>query len=463
MSHPTPEAIEGLARDPSAGTASDRAHVTTCESCQAQVRDAAARGALLRGLRPYTLSDMAFRRVEARLMEAMEESARAPPFPWRWLAPLALGLLVVAFLQLRPPPPPVETPIAQAQRPRLPVPHVEPLTVLLASADAQVQAAGQVQASAGWKPLLVGQVVEPLEHVQGRVVGLAPASGVEWAFELKGALGLGEGASLAVTRGELVARVRGTEVDIAVGGLHVVATEAVFSVERMLAEVVVEVDEGTVELVDSSFERRQVRAPSRLRLADGAALSVAVEEPVKGVRRLAVPVRPWVHFDASSLPGGTRLSLDGAFLGEAPLSALVASGRHRLGMASPGEAMHESWVELTGRYVVRLSSPPPRVEPPAAEPDEAQVARIEAELQRQRPKLKACYEKWLKANPDASAEVELRLVVSASGRVREASVKGELSGAPAECLVRTARALSLPPLGREVEVEVPLRLTTQRE
>jgi hypothetical protein len=99
----------------------------------------------------------------------------------------------------------------------------------------------------------------------------------------------------------------------------------------------------------------------------------------------------------------------------------------------------------------------------APPPDEAAVARVQAELQRQVPKLASCYEKWLKQNPNAAADVELRLLVSATGRVRRAQVLGrDLSAVSARCLERTALGLALPALGTEVELELPVRLTTGR-
>jgi hypothetical protein len=96
------------------------------------------------------------------------------------------------------------------------------------------------------------------------------------------------------------------------------------------------------------------------------------------------------------------------------------------------------------------------------DPDASALARIQDELKRQRPRLAACYEKWLKANPSAlDADIELHLVVSAKGQVKEATLEGAaMSASSAECLLQTARALTLPGLGNEVELALPLHLTT---
>ncbi|MBL8916341.1 MAG: hypothetical protein JNM17_36915, partial [Archangium sp.] len=65
-------------------------HLKTCADCRRAVSLARGRQKLLRGMKPYTLSDMAFRRVEARLEEQVREglpasSLGATPW-WRWLA-----------------------------------------------------------------------------------------------------------------------------------------------------------------------------------------------------------------------------------------------------------------------------------------------------------------------------------------------------------------------------------------
>ena len=82
-------------------------------------------------------------------------------------------------------------------------------------------------------------------------------------------------------------------------------------------------------------------------------------------------------------------------------------------------------------------------------------------MRRQTPKLRSCYEKWLKANPNASGQVDLVLVVNAKGVVKRADVKGQpISAESATCLKTIAKSLVLSPLGSEQELEVPLVLTT---
>ena len=457
MTHLDDAQREALAMGAADVDAAAKAHHAGCAECQAAVRDAKGRRAMLAGLTPYTLSDMAFRRVEARLAEQVEAGLPARR-PWlAWLAPVALAAAALVVLVVSswrgaeapdvvalPAPPP---PVARAP--------FHPLTVLRAAKASQVRAG-----DAPWRPLGAGDVLAAGDAVSSDGLVFAPAADVPWAFEARGSLALGGAATVALGAGQLSARV-GQPLVVTAGTREVSAAEALFSVTRAAAEVVLAVAEGAVDVTDSvTHERRHVEAPATLRWADGAALSEARVEPQAPVGAPAVPARPWVRFDAAPLPAGTAISLDGAALGEAPLVALVAGGRHRLGLAPPGQPLTESWVDLVGGAPFVAALPEARE---GAAPSADALARLQQELLRHRPKLAACYEKWLKANPTASGTVELSLVVSASGRVKSARVaEGVVPKASAECLVRTARGLPLPPLGAEAELEVPLVFTSGR-
>jgi hypothetical protein len=151
------------------------------------------------------------------------------------------------------------------------------------------------------------------------------------------------------------------------------------------------------------------------------------------------------------------VTLDGEALGVAPFKRLVGAGRRRLLVVPPGQPEWARWVDLVGGQP--FAAPPAPAEVEAPEPSADAVAELSAALQRQRPKLAACYEKWLKANPGARGEVVLEVTVTAQGRVRRATVGGDaISPASAECLVTTAKTLVLPALGAEATLEVPLVL-----
>lgn len=430
------------------------AHVGACAECQAAVRDAKARRAMLSGLTSYTLSDMAFRRVEARLMEQVEAGlpSRTPWLAWLVPAGLALAALIaVVVVQSRTPAAPE---VVTLPRPPAPVAVAfQPLTVLRAAADSQVRSG-----DGAWRALAAGDVLAAGDALSSDGVTLAPAADVKWAFEARGSLALGGAATVDLGAGQLAAKVA-QPASVLAGTRLVQASEALFSVSRSAAEVVLSVAEGDVDVMDTSTsERRRVSAPATLRWADGAPLKEGHVEALAPVTPPAVPEKPWVRFDASGLPAGTSVLLDGAALGSSPLVALVGAGRHRLGLTPPGEALSESWVDLVGDAPFVAALPEAPEAPP---PSDEALARVQSDLLRHRPKLAACYEKWLKANPAASGTVELSLVVTAAGRVKAARVHGNaLPKASAECLVRTAKGLSLSPLGAEAELEVPLVFTS---
>ena len=62
MSHLPPERIEELS------TGGADAHLDTCADCRKSVTSARARRSLLKGLKDVTLTEAAFRRVEAKVI-----------------------------------------------------------------------------------------------------------------------------------------------------------------------------------------------------------------------------------------------------------------------------------------------------------------------------------------------------------------------------------------------------------
>lgn len=454
MKHLDPDAIEQAARTPPEGELA--AHLAACAECRGHVRDAAGRQRLLGGMTPYTLSEMAFRRVEARLDEAVA-AGEAAPASWGWLAWVggALAAAVLAFVLVGDGgalPGVVKIPRASPQVAAAPF---HPLTVLKASGDAQTR-----QGDEPWRALPVGALLATGAALSAESLVLAPELPVAWAFQASGSLSLGGPASLTLGAGEVVAQV-GAPVEVLAATRRMRASEALFAVSRVAAEVTLEVAEGEVEVTDSlTAERRVVKAPQALRWSDGSSLSSGQAFTLRTLRAPAVPARPWTRFDASGLLAGTEVSLDGVALGPAPFVELVTVGRRRLGLTPPGGALRESWVELIGGQPFAAKFEAPSLESDGPEPDAEALGRVMAALKAQRPKLAACYEKWLKANPQAEGEVVLELTVSAQGRVKRARVENgaTVSAASAECLTTTARSLVLPPLGADATLQVPLVL-----
>jgi hypothetical protein len=454
--HLDPEQLELAAR----GEAAHAAHLKECAECRRAVALARGRQRLLKGLTPYTLADVAFRRVEARLEEQVREGLPGATPWWRWLgfglAAAAATVLAVVVLTREPAGSNV------LELPKQPVPLARaafrPLTIIRAT---------KAQARVGegeWRAVAAGDVLSAGEALSAEQVTLSDAR-AEWAVAADGALSLGGAAAITLGAGTASAVIHGTGDDarfeLLASTRRVMATAASFQVTHVGAEVVLTVVDGEVEVLDSvTGERRVVKATRAVRWGDGSRLESGIEAKVEFAGGLAVvPPPPWVRFDASSLGAGTVVSLDGVQLGAAPFIELVTSGHRRLALAPPGATPTESWIDLVGDSYLPKVDLPQAVDGP--EPDGAALARVMAELKRQTPKLAACYEKWLKANPTASGEVVLELTVTAQGRVKRARLPGgpqAISAASAECLVTTAKTLVLPPLGVEATLEQPLVL-----
>lgn len=451
MSHLDPERLETLAR-----SQEQDAHLASCAECRGHVTRARARQQLLGGLKGYTLSDAAFRRVEARLEDAIAAGQPQPSRAWLWWS-LAGAAVVAALLVLLPgetPRAPWTVPLPREQVAAADAPF-HPLTVLRASVDTQVRAGDQP-----WRAVAGGDVLTAGQALSSTSLVAAPEGDVAWALEAQGSLSLGGAASVTLGAGEVVAQVK-SRIEVLAASRSVVAQDALFAVSRIGAEVVLHVAEGQVTVVDTvTAEVRVVKAPLAVRWGDGSTLAEGREEPLRALTAPAVPAKPWTRFDASGLKPGTEVSLDGVRVGVAPFVELVSGGRRRLGLTPPGEARRESWAQLVGGQPYSVTADVPLAEPEAREPDAESLQRVMTALKLQRPRLASCYEKWLKVNRDAQGEVVLSLVVTAQGRVKRAEVghAGSISAASAECLVTTARSLVLPPLGAEATLEVPLLL-----
>lgn len=431
------------------------AHVAACAECQRSVKDAKARQALLKGLTPYTLSDMAFRRVEARLMEQVEEGL---PSPWpAWLklgVPVllaaAVALLVVAPWREVPAPVSPTTPVAQRVTPK-PFPT---MVATFASADAKLR-----RGEGAWQPLVASDEVTSGAAVSASRLVLATLADPRLVLEAEGAFAVGGQAMVVLGAGAVGAV---GKAEVLAGARRVTSVDAAFHVERTAAEVVLEVATGAVTVFDEGgAAKRVVQGPARVRWADGTALDQGVLEQGSSWRPPLAPKAPAVKLDLSGLPDGTLLSVDGHSYGATPFSFLLDAGRHAVQVTPPGQPTQERFIDLVGgQPFVFTLSPDAEREVEAPEPDARALARVMEDLKRQTPKLRACYEKWLKANPHASGTVDLVLVVNAKGAVKKADVKGDpISAESVACLKTTAKSLVLSPLGSEQELEVPLVLT----
>jgi hypothetical protein len=425
-------------------------HLASCIACRTAVRSAKGRQTMLQGLRPYTLSDIAFRRVEARLMEQVEAGLPSPWPSWpRFFVPAAIaaGVLLAVVSWKRAPV--VETVPVATLRP-LPKPF-EPMVATYASADAKVR-----RSESDWKRLFAGDEVTSGAAISASRLTLVAISGL--VFEADGSFAVGGQAMVVVGAGSVAAS---GNAEVLAGSRRMTSVEAIYRVERTASEVVLDVASGEVTVFDDGVHR-SVRGPTRVRWADGTALESGVTEAHVGFGAPVGVKLPAVRLELGALPDGTLLSIDDLSFGATPFSFMLEAGRHRVQLTPPGQPTQERFVDLVGGqpFALALAAPSERtLEAPA--PDAQALAQVMEDLRRQTPKLRSCYEKWLKANPNASGQVDLVLVVSAKGVVKRTEVRGEaISVESAMCLKTVAKTLVLSPLGSEQELELPLVLTT---
>ncbi len=447
--HLTDEQLDQVASGSSDATLDG--HLADCIDCRTAVRSAKGRRKMLQGLKPYTLSDMAFRRVEARLMEQVEDGLPSPWPAWlKFVVPAALAAVVLLVAAPWSSTPVVEPVAPVAVVKPTPKPFA-PMVATYASADSKLR-----RGEAEWKSLTAGDDVTSGAAVSASRLTLVSTSGL--ALEGEGSFAVGGQAMVVLGAGSISAT---GDAEVLAGTRRVSSVDAAFRVERTAAEVVLDVASGDVTVFDEGLQR-SVRGPTRVRWADGTALEAGVTEALVSFRAPARMTLPATRLDLGALPEGTLLSIDDLSYGATPFSFMLEAGRHKVQLTPPGQPMQERFVDLVGGqpFALALAAPPERADE-APEPDARALAQVMEDLRRQTPKLRSCYEKWLKANPNASGQVDLVLVVNAKGVVKRADVKGEpISAESATCLKTIAKSLVLSPLGSEQELEVPLVLTT---
>lgn len=454
MKHLAAEKLEELAQ-----SQASEPHLDSCAECRQALVAARGRRRLLKGMKDLTLTEAAFRRVEAKLTS----EAPAPSSAWGLVfaqlrSNWAVGLALVALALL------VIVPQVLEGRKTVTAP-VEVAAPVVKEEAAQVWAAVLVEGVVhrNGAALAAGDVVgkaDLLDARMGRVV-LAQV-GRDVRFELIGLAKFG-GPAVSLEEGSLaVEAVAAVLVEAA--GAWVGGSEVAFVVTRAAAEVIVDVLRGQAQVgSDSQLQDSvMVRAPRRLTLPLPVKPPFAVTDAVPAPYPFpTVPKQPWARLDLNDLPTGASFDVDGHH-GGGPTTLMLTEGRHRVLVHVPGQGTRESWVQLVSGSEHHLKVPPRSIgqqkdEPP---PSEEAIAELQRALKDQRPKLRACYEKWLKANPVASGEVLLTLSVSKNGRVLGARVDdATVPRESVECLVRTGKRLVLPPLGSEQEIEVPLSFT----
>ncbi len=405
MSHLLAERIEELAMSKAADP-----HLADCAECRKAVGSARARRMLLKGLKDLTLTDAAFRRVEAKL----SSDVRAPVSAWAVLfaalrgswglgaavVGLALVVLVPRWIADNPTAGPIVVTEPLAKNARITAPDIAVEWTVVA-VEGIVSRNGVTLSAAE-----VARSSDVIDARMGRVV--MTQLGHRVRFELIGLAKLGSAPMVSLEEGTLAVEAS-AEVAVEAAGAWVHGSDTAFVVSRAGAELVVEVLQGTAR-VGSDFALRDavtLSAPQRLKVP------MPVTPPFSNIDNAPVPYpfpkmpkQPWARLDVSDLPAGSTFDVDGQRSG-VPTSMMLAEGRHRVMVQVPGQPSRETWVQLVSGRDTRLKLPPRSNGQQKDElpPSEEAVADLQRALKDQLPKLRACYEKWLKANPVATGNV----------------------------------------------------------
>lgn len=433
MSHLSEEQLET--------TPLDDAHVKVCADCARKVKLARGRQQMLKGLRDVTLTDAAFRRIEARLESDAREGRLAPRSPFRWWG-LAVGAAVAAvllFLVGQPSPQPDSRPQPLAGLPTpLPVPAQPPVFTVV-----------RVEGSATFegRPVLAGAVVEkPGVFEASRLLMRASGAG-RLKVEVTGRFSLAQLGT--VDEGRIAVDVeRAEDISVSCAQQSFIARDAAFVLINEDGQPVLHVARGEVRT-----GAQTVRAPATWRLRDAGALESSV------AFASAPPDDASVRFDVPAFDPNARFDIAGIHFGATPGSVLLPPGRHTWHLDEPGRPPRTGQVELIAGTPSTFTLPPLPAAEREIDPSPQQVAQLQRALQEQKPRLAECYEKWLKATPNAEGEAELTLTISGKGQVIAATVASEsVPKGSKECFVRTAKKLSFPAVGGQVELAVPLVL-----
>ncbi len=423
MSHLTPEEIEALA----ANKQPSSEHLTSCEKCTKSVRVARGRQQLLKGMTPYTLSDMAFSRVDAKLTEQMRQPVRS--FAWLWATgSVAAALIIGAYVYMS---------SMTGEPHQLGPASFEPMTVVAARGDTTLKA-GDVLGRGSKVSANNAEVT--LATADGDMLRLSGGA----SFTLDA-----HRATVALESGSLwFEALRGGPWSVRVGEHRLETSDALINVSPNAFDVF----RGSVRLDDS----RVVNAPAHLDFATGAL------SPLQGDAKMPAAVKPpWalLQLDLSA----DDVDLDGQRVGPAPFSMMTSPGRHHL---RAGDREGDFDLTTSGSGTVDFPAKAPIVAAPtlpAGPHIDADPEAIAKAIRAQLPKLRVCHEKWLKVDSSARGKVEMALTVSPKGKVTKATFTAaeDVPASIDDCLARAARTLVLPQSSEEVELQMPVMLGAQ--
>ncbi len=102
-------------------------------------------------------------------------------------------------------------------------------------------------------------------------------------------------------------------------------------------------------------------------------------------------------------------------------------------------------------------APKPVLEQGAVELSSGNAGDVRSQMKRYLPRIKACYERELRGEPDLAGKVTVSWIIGGSGRAEDTAVEANSTGngALASCIVREINKIKFkPPEDGEDEIEV---------
>jgi len=170
----------------------------------------------------------------------------------------------------------------------------------------------------------------------------------------------------------------GTRFSVETAAGRITALGTVFAVEHLGGtEVALRLHRGAVAVESPDGSRTELRAPASAVLGAGVRPTPPTGEGWERDARLNALAELWAEgatapLDIDTRPPGARIALDGLDLGDAPLSALVGRGEHRVAVVAPGHTPFEERFSVLGaERVSRRVELSPAVLPASAAPTPA--------------------------------------------------------------------------------------------
>lgn len=468
-----------------AGEARLRVHLDACEVCRRALAGLRLADALIADARAPEL-ELDFARISAGISRSQQVDRRRHTWSVAIGLPLAAaaaaGLVWMATRQV---------PGESAEAPAVTTPAAPEPPVFAAALTALAGPATLTRADGSTEPLRIDSSLR-----EGDVIQLGPDSLAHLRLDEASGSVLGPASQLALVRvrtgqtrlelrsGRITSRVqpltaaqafvvRAADHDVTVHGTH-------FEVTAVDTALGVTVAEGRVAVRDDTA-RALVDLHARDHFALDAAfgMRLATRDPSQPVqlerpRALGVPLEEWplvtlLDVEALESLGLTGLTLDGTrFPVRGELAARVPRGDvtltvERLTLPPQNIVLHvpAEGLSLAPDALRKLLKP---AKPAVRDRDAGEIdfEPVLAVVHDGTGSLQRCYERALKQRPDLDGRLTMRIVVSASGSVRQAQPRGKGAELPDDlvaCIRTVSAQWRFPATGSVLTFDVPLRLS----